>query len=772
MIGRTLSHFEVTAKLGEGGMGEVYRARDSRLGREVAIKTLPPALAADPERRNRFLREARAVAALNHDHICTLYDVGDEAGVLFLVFELLEGENLADRLGRESLPLDESLRLAADVADALSAAHRLEIVHRDLKPANIHITRQGRAKVLDFGLAKVTGRESTPQGLSQSPTALATAEHTILGTAGYMSPEQVRGFPVDQQADVWAFGVVVHEMLTGRRLFEGGTLPDVLAAVLTAPIELEPLPPSIPTEVRELLALLLDRDLDRRPRHLVEARGILEAAASTGPRESAIAAPSSVSGLPGSDGGEKALLVLPFANLSPDPDNEYFSDGLTEEVISDLSRVGSLRVISRTSAMRLKGTDRDIASLARELAVDSVLEGSVRRAGSSIRITAQLVDAANDSLVWSDKYNGTVDDVFAIQERVSRAIVSALELHVTGAEAAALAKPAIADPRAWDVYLRARHAINLFTPGDLERAANLLQQALEMVGPHPLLHRGLGMLCWQYVNSGIDADPGRLREAERRARRCLELDPEGPHGPAILGLVSQARGDLAGWVRHLSRAAELDPGDVDVQVWLSHGWNCAGRPERARPLLERLRAVDPLFDFVHFGLGNLSRFDGRPAEAERHYRRARALTPENPGFSMVLADCIGAQGEPERALALLEELPQEPESHPLAAVCHLQAAAFRGDEQAMDRLLRPTLKASLWHDVQYPRFVAAAWSVLGRMDESLDWLERCADNGFIARRFYAGPDRLLDNVRADPRFGELLARIQERWRRFPAECGA
>jgi serine/threonine protein kinase len=372
-------------------MGEVYRARDTRLGRTVAVKILPAGVAADPQLKARFEREARAIAALAHPHICMLHDVGEEDGQAFLVMEHLVGRTLADRLEEGPLSLAEALEVATEVAGALAAAHEQGVVHRDLKPGNVMLTKTG-ARLLDFGLAQLTAHEerSSVQSLTSAPTEQAplTRQGMILGTMPYMAPEQVEGRPTDARSDIWALGVVLYEMLTGRRPFDGSSQARLAAAILVhEPPPLSSLDPQVPLALEHVVGRCLAKDPDARWPTARDVASALEGIPEGGPAV-APKAPAETE--------IKSIVVLPFQNLSPNPDQEYFSDGLTEELIADLSKVRALRVISRTSAMLLKGAKKDVPTIARDLNVRYVLEGSVRRAGDSLRITAQLIEAATD----------------------------------------------------------------------------------------------------------------------------------------------------------------------------------------------------------------------------------------------------------------------------------------------------------------------------------------------------------------------------------------
>jgi len=747
-------------------MGEVYRARDTRLERPVAVKVLPARLADDPSRRERFEREARAIAALSHPHVCVLFDVGMHEGSPYLVMEYLEGETLAERVARGPLPVGEAMRLAGQIAEGLCAAHERGIIHRDLKPANVKITPDGRAKVLDFGLAQRT--EAATAGIDDdAPTATArvTGTGVVMGTAGYMSPEQARGKPVDQKTDVWALGVVVFEMLTGRRLFTGETLTDLLVSVLRQEIRLDSLPEGTPANIRTILARCLERDVDRRiadMRELVTAFGSTTSSAVPSPVSFAAARPGLRS---------RSIAVLPFANLSPDPDNEYFSDGLTEEVIADLSKIESIRVISRGTAMRFKGGSHDLGVIAEQLDVRHVLEGSVRKAGNSVRITAQLVDVETASPVWSDKFGGTLDDVFEIQEKVSRSIVEALRIRLTDRENRALRERPVGGGTAYDVYLRTRRDIWGFTREGLERAMADLERALDSSPEEPLLLGRLGTAHWQYFNAGLDTDPARLDEAEACAERLRELNPGGHHADMLLAYVSISRGRIVDWVRYAENASAKAPRDPEPNVWLGLGLAIGGCGDRAKPVFDRIREVDPMFDYLHFGLGLIEYFEGRFAQAITNYERARSLTPEHPGWPMMMAQAAASANDHDTVRDLVQKWALPPDVHPLAALPHMLAQATKGDRALLVRTMDGAYEQKLWPDLQYSHWMSQIYALLGDVDEGLRWLEQSTKRGWIHYPFLADHDRALDNLRADPRFGVLLERVRVNWLDFRRQFG-
>jgi serine/threonine-protein kinase len=499
----------------------------------------------------RLEREARAVASLNHPNVLTVHDFGTHGGVPYVVTELLDGAALRDTLRCGPLPVGRSADIALQIARGLAAAQEKGIVHRDLKPENVFVGKDGQVKILDFGLAKqsfiATGRSGSD--VSTPDAGDLTREGSIVGTAAYMSPEQARGGALDGRSDLFSLGVVICEMLAGRRPYERGTAVDTLHAILHEEPEL-PRGGGVPPTLVRVVARCLEKEPGRRFQTAKDVASALERWAQATAAESARG-----------DRDDKSIVVLPFENLSPDPDNAYFADGLTEETIACLSKVRALRVISRTSAMHYRCTDKPLPFIARELNVHYVLEGSVRKAGGNLRITSQLIEAASDAHLWAETYSGRLDDVFAIQEKVARSIVEALQLRLTAEEERHLAARPLPNAAAYDCYLRAQHEIWRWTPDALSRAERHLLNALEIVGEHPVLLAGLSLVHTQAVNIGHAQEEG-LEKALSYAERALALDPASVQGHAARGMLCTLEGDYPAGLQHYRVAMAGAPADV------------------------------------------------------------------------------------------------------------------------------------------------------------------------------------------------------------------
>jgi eukaryotic-like serine/threonine-protein kinase len=678
--GTRLGPYEILSPLGAGGMGEVYKARDTRLDRTVAIKILPEALAADPLFRDRFDREARAISQLDHPHICALYDVGEQDGTAFLVMQYLEGETLAGRLAKGALPLDQALLYAIQVADALDKAHRAGIVHRDLKPANVMLTKAG-AKLLDFGVAKL---------MAVDGDVTRTMEGAVLGTAAYMSPEQAEGKPLDARSDVFSFGAVLYEMLSGRRAFGGQSTIKVLSAVLRD----DPGLLQAPQAVERLVSRCLSKPPGQRFQTMADVKAALEQVL-TKPADQ-----------------QPSIAVLPFADMSEARDHEWFSDGLAEEIINALAHVSGLTVIARTSAFAFKGKQEDIRRIAEALGVANVLEGSVRRAGTRVRVTAQLITAADGSHLWSERYDREIADVFAIQDEIAQAIAGALQVKLSGSsEARQRYTPNLP---AYEAYLKALHHAQKVTPDALARSREYYEQAIALDPKFALAHSMFGFLFAQLANYGVLPANDAMPLVRAEAQRALDIDPSLPDAHAMLGLVAALYDyDWTEAERRFRLAMARDP--VPPEVRLYHAWYYLlpiGRPREAAEECEHALKEDPLnlmgrlrfaqclraagrdadsvrtlhqvleldesFWFTYFILGLDHALAGNHAEARRCAEKAHVLAPWSLSAIGLLAAALTRTGDMSRVEGLLEKLrPGHAYGAPVAlATFHLVCSDF------------------------------------------------------------------------------------------------
>jgi len=738
--GTVISHYKIIKKLGSGGMGVVYKAQDTKLKRIVALKFLTPQILGGEEEKARFVNEAQAAAALDHSNICTVHEIDEADGQTFIAMAYIDGPNLKEKIQAGPLKLDEALDIAIQIACGLQAAHEQGIVHRDIKSANIMLTEKGQAKIMDFGLAKLArGTQLTKTG-------------TTMGTVAYMSPEQTRGKEVDHRTDIWSLGVVLYEMVTGQMPFKGDYEQAVMYSILNEnPESLTSFRTDIPNYLEQVVSKALEKNQIRRYQNIQELLQDLKM--------------SPVSSLT-SPQQEKSIVVLPFVDISPSKDNEYFSDGLTEEIITDLSKIHTLRVISRTSAMRLKGTEKDVNRIGKELNVRYVLEGSVRKAGNDLRITAQLIDATTDSHLWAERYSGTLEDVFDIQEKVSRSIVDALKLKLSPEEDQRIAQRPIDNVHAYECYLRARQEIFRFTEDALERALQYLQNGLDIVGENALLYAGMGYVYWQYVNSGIEVKEEYLQKAEEYAKKVFELEPESSHGHLLLGLLQLIRGNPQQSVSHLKRALAIDPNDPDALFWLSLVYGYAGKTLVAVPLVESLLRIDPLAPFSHFRTGLLHLMEGRFNLALEPCHKGYQMDPENPACRTVYAWILAYNQRLKEAYSLFDQNVKETPQHFFTRLGLFFKYALQGKKTEALQSVTPELQITGRRDLEYSWIIATCYALLDEKEKSLDWLENAVNRGFINYPFLSEYDLFLENIRGEERFKQLMERVKYEWEHF------
>ena len=748
--------YRLERELGQGGMATVYLARDLRHKRDVALKVLRPELAAalGPQ---RFLREIETTANLRHPNILPLYDSGDAGGFLFYVMPFIEGESLRNRLTREKrLPVEEALQLAREAAEALGYAHARGVIHRDIKPENI-LLEGGHAVVADFGIAKAM---SELGGGSLTQTGLA------VGTPAYMSPEQVLAdTTLDGRSDLYSLGCVLFEMLTGEPPFASATTQRTIARRLTEP------PPAALTARPEVGAYVsgeVQRVLATEPgnRHATAAEFTksLAAAGRSDPAQPVAATfRTGTTASPGRGGAARVagLVVLPFVNRSPDAGDEYFSDGLTEEIISDLASVKALSVISRTSAMRFKGSDKDVRTIGRELGVRYVLEGSVRKAGSSLRITAQLIDAEADAQLWSEKYGGTLEDVFEVQERVSREIVKALGVTLSSAEDQQLAARPIQNVRAFELFLRARQEIRGFTT--VARGKELARQAMEIEGKTAPL---LWLLAWadvSLVKVGL-GDPAVLKECAGQADALIAMAPDAPYGYGLHGYISFERGNHAEAVRYFRAALERDPNDTDSMFWMIVAYWNAGHADAVRPLVQRLMTVDPLGATPWLAQGVTEWFTGRLTGGPAPLRRALELDPQgyllrwSLGYTLALVGDVS--GAAEAVTWCKAYGPQVPYTWQLESL----VASLEGDPASGLAMLAPVNTTRL--DFHLTFHLSESYAMAGAIECALAVLEEAVDKGFYAYQFMTNHCPFMAPLRGLPEFERIMEKARTRWEEF------
>jgi len=734
--GSRLVSYEILALLGKGGMGEVWRARDSRLGRDVAIKVLPSALAADPDRLARFEREARSVAALNHPNIVTLYSIEEEGGVRFLTMELVEGEALDQLVVPGGMELSRVLDLGIPLADALAAAHQKGIVHRDLKPANVMVSRDGRLKVLDFGLAK-TEADAPALGATAALTldAPISGVGVVVGTVPYMAPEQLRGAPVDARTDLFSLGILLYELATGKRPFTGASAVEVSSAILRDP----PPPPrsvrgDLPMDLDRIIERCLAKDPERRIQTAKDVRNELEHLRRTAGADAARARPERRRHEPASSASEApSIAVLPFANRSAGPEDEYFSDGLADELISVLVKIRGLRVAARTSSASFKGKDATIADIGSALNVRTVLEGSVRKAGNRVRISVQLVKVENGDALWSETYDRTLDDIFAVQDDIAQSVVKELRTALLGgaddseasgearAEVAAAAKGRGANPEAHRLYLEGRHFLERFDDEGIAKGVAALEAAVAADPTHAIAWATLGRayaLQGAYGWAPVVEGYGKARNAVERA---LALAPDLAEAYQVRSTIESSF-DLDWKAAEASarRALELAPGSATALATAGGIAYRTGRLAEAETMLRAAVAQDPLGSRTYNNLGLVYRALGRLDEALRMYRKSLELAPQSIGAHHVIAATLARMGRDEEALAEVRLEPAIWARLTAEAIIHHLAGR---EEESVAALVR--LESDHFRDSGYQ--IAVVHAARGEYDKAMDWLERARD---------------------------------------------
>jgi serine/threonine protein kinase/Tfp pilus assembly protein PilF len=616
----SIAHYRIASKIGAGGMGEVYRATDTKLGRDVALKLLPPEMASDPERLARFRREARAVATLNHPHIVTIFSVEEADGIHFLTMELVEGQSLDRVIPESGLPVGRIVEIAGALADALAAAHDKGIVHRDLKPANVMVTGEGRVKVLDFGLAK----EMRPHDPADATLTSAgkTAVGVVMGTPAYMSPEQIAGRTLDHRTDIFSLGIILYEMASGRRPFEGASSAELASAILRdTPRPLSEIRGGLAAE----LGRLIQRCLEKEPRNrFSSARDVRDALQALRRDTSGSSSRTVVS-----TNLSPSIAVLPFVNMSGDADNEYFSDGLSEDLINALSRLPGLQVASRTSAFRFRGSDLDIRQIGRQLEVAAIVEGSVRRAGTRLRITAQLVSVDNGYHLWSERYDRQMADVFDIQDEIVKSIVEAVVPALLGDAAQAVERPT-ENTDAYQLYLKGRHYWHQRSPSTLRLAMQCFEQAIKLDPEYALAYAGLAD-CYGIprVYGWISAEEGRPK-AHAAMTKAMTLAPsawEANFSRAIYWFYferSWRESEL-----YFKKAIEINPRSSLAQVYYGVFLAVDGRAEEADPHTTLACQLDPLSPIIHALAATTLFVAARFDASERAARQALELQPDH-----------------------------------------------------------------------------------------------------------------------------------------------
>jgi eukaryotic-like serine/threonine-protein kinase len=777
LVGRQLGSYQMVSLLGAGGMGEVYQARDSKLSRDVAIKVLPEAFAHDADRLSRFQREAKLLASLNHPNIATIHGLEQYDGVHYLVMELLAGHTLAERIRGGPLAVEETLRISGQIAEALEAAHEKGVIHRDLKPANVKVTPEGRVKVLDFGLAKAFAGDS---GLDPSDgpilAAMSTEEGRILGTPAYMSPEQARGKPVDKRTDIWAFGCVLYELLTGKEAFRGETVSDTIAVVLEREPDWQALPPATPPQIRDLLRRCLQKEAERRPRDFRDLRIQLEELPATatsrpwwlGKTAVGIAAVVLIILLVASGWlyrsaarGETidSVVVLPFVNASADPNTEYLSDGITESLINSLSQLPHLKVMSRDAAFRYKGKETDGQTVGRDLGVRAVFKGRVAQRGDSLAISAELIDARDNSHIWGRQFSRKPSDIFGLQEEIAREMTTALRLRLTNEEQKRLARSYTPNAEVYQDYLKGRYFWQQTGLG-LNKGVEYFQQAIAKDPRYALAYDGLADCYISLAVFGFSFPKEAFPKAKEAALKSLELDGTLAETHTSLARIkAEYDWDWSGAEREFERAMELNPSYATAYQWYGSVLMTMGRPQEAIANYKRALEIDPLSPIINGALGkgfyDTRQYDQAIEQLQKTLELDRSLFMARAYLGYAYLQ----KSMNKEAMAELEKHMVISEGHPWAQVELGYAYAALGRTPEARRMVDKLNQFSK------QKFVAAdgmakVYVGLGEKDKAFEWLEE----GYERRSIGLGGvdlkvDPVWDPLRSDPRFQDILRRM-------------
>jgi serine/threonine-protein kinase len=760
--GTKLGRYEIRSQLGTGGMGEVYLAQDTRLDRKVALKILPPNLAEDNDRMSRFVREAKSASALNHPNIITIHEIGEIDGLHFIAMEYIEGETLKTRLERESLSLKSTLEIALQVVSALDAAHRAGIVHRDVKPDNIMVRRDDIVKVLDFGLLKLTASDrSKVDSEGETKMQVRTSAGVIMGTTAYMSPEQARGQEMDARTDIWSFGCVLYEMLTSQQAFHGETMTDVLANIIhREPDSILAQRRDTPAELERIIAKAIRKNRDERYQSAKELfndlqqlhmRLLVEAEIIRSGESERVAQIQPSSFL-------SSIAVLPFANLSAEKDNEYFSEGLTEEIIMNLSKLQMLKVITRGSAMRYVREGKTHRQTASELGVQYLLEGSVRRYGSDLRITAQLIDAFRDEYIWAETYRGTMKDVFDIQEKVASEIAQALQIRLSPAEKQNLKKRFTENTGAYQLYLQGRFFWNKRSEESLKTAIRYFEQAIEKDPHYALAWAGIADSYSLLGEYGNIPRKELYPKAKAAVNKALEIDDRlAEVHTSLASILMLSEWDWTNSEKEFKLALELNPNYATAHHWYSQWFLHMGRLDESVQMISRAAELDPVSQAILKDKGLALYYNRQYDAAVELAGKTLELDPTYAAAHRLLSLAYQGKGLFDEAIVENQKWEEITGNKLETAVALAQLYAVSGRTEEARGLIAGLQRDKLVAE-QINRGLALVYAALGENDKAFECLERSyerREESILTLKV----DPKVEPLRVDPRFTALLRKI-------------
>jgi serine/threonine protein kinase/Tfp pilus assembly protein PilF len=787
MTGEVFGHYRILEKLGSGGMGVVYKAEDTKLGRLVALKFLPPEMSRDPQALARFKREARAASALNHPHICTIYDVDEHQGRQYIVMELLEGNTLKDLIAGTPMTTEQVARLGVQLTEALDAAHSKGIIHRDMKPANVFVSDHGQLKVLDFGLAKLM-----PGSGGETMSMSLTEAGSTLGTLPYMAPEQVRAQNADGRTDIYALGCILYEMATGKRPFQEDVPARLTDEILhKAPTPPGRLNPNLPPEFERVILKCLEKDPENRyqaarevavdlrryagltpasPSETLSRRSSTRWAGPTKLLASTAALFAAIALLIGLDAGGirsrlldgsmrriESLAVLPLDNLSRNPEQDYFADGMTEALIAELSKIRALKVISRTSVMQYKGAKKLLLpQIARELDVDGVIEGSVMRDGTQVRITVQLIDGRTDRHLWTDSYQREMQSILALQSGVAQAIAEQIRVAVSPEERARLARSRSVNPEAYESYLKGRHFWELRTREGLQMSLGYFERAVQIDSQYALGYEGLADAYFILGDNRFLPTRETAPKAKVAVRKALDLDDSLAEAHATqASLLQFFDWDWNGAAREFKRALELNPGYATAHHWYSQYLTSMGRHDEAIAEMELARKLDPLSPRINANLGAAYFFARRNDQAIQKLQNAVALSPDHALSHAHMATAYSEKGMHEEAIAEAQRAIEIGEPQGKLYLARILARAGKLEEA------RAMIEKTLLSKQEYVSSdsLCVAYAALGETGKALNALGKAYEErstGIVNMLVEPG----FDPLRKDPRFKDLLRRMK------------